>query len=249
LKLAVALLKDSNGVIDLGLPVTGSLDDPQFRLGPIIWKAFIGLLTKIATSPFKLLGSLFGGDEEMNLVEFAPGSATLEPAARQRLSGLVKAMKERPGLQLEVPAVYSTEVDGAALATQAVDQKIGGTDGAEAGAGADPAQRFAQLVAQFRAEFGEQTALPGSAPAVLETRKKKRDPQMLATANGELELALRQKNTAPPEALEALGQSRARAIQDALLAGGEVDPQRVFLIAPEAKPPVEGKVRIELSLK
>jgi hypothetical protein len=259
LKLAVALLKDSNGVIDLGLPVTGSLDDPKFRLGPIIWKAFLGLLTKVATSPFKLLGSLFGGgDEEMNLIVFAPGSATLDDASKQRLAGMVKAMKERPGLQVDVPAVYSTELDGAALATQAVDQKLAegaaerkkrGTDGAEAGPSADPAQRFEQLVAQFRAEFGEQATLPGSAPAVLETRKKKRDPQMLATANGELEQALREKNTVPPEALEALGQARAHAIQDALLGGGEVDAQRVFLVAAQEKPPVEGKVRIELSLK
>ncbi len=258
LKLAVALLKDSNGVIDLGLPVSGSLDDPQFKMGPIIWKAFVGLLTKIATSPFKLLGSLFGGDEEMNLVVFAPGSSTLDDAGKQKLAGLVKAMKERPGLQLDVPAVYSTEVDGAALATQAVDQKLAaqdegkkkrGTDGAQDGQSADPGERFEQLVAQFRSEAGEKAALPGSVPAVLETRKKKRDPQMLATAIGELEQALREKLAVPPEALEELGQARARAIQDALLGGGEVDPQRVFLVAPEAKPPVDGKVRIELSLK
>ena len=67
LKLAVALLKDRNGVIDIDLPMTGSLDDPKFRLGPLIWKAFVGLLTKIATAPFALLGKLFGGGEEDEL--------------------------------------------------------------------------------------------------------------------------------------------------------------------------------------
>ena len=61
LKLAVALLKDRNGVIDVNLPVTGTLDDPKFRLGPIIWKAVLGLLTKIVTAPFAALGALFGG--------------------------------------------------------------------------------------------------------------------------------------------------------------------------------------------
>lgn len=258
LKLAVALLKDSNGMIDLGLPVTGSLDDPKFRLGPIIWKAFVGLLTKIATSPFKLLGNLFGGDEEMNLVVFAPGSATLDDAGKQKLAGLVKAMKERPGLQLDVPAVYSAEVDGAALATQAIDQKLAeqheggkkrGTDGGGTEAALDPAQRLDQLVEQFKSESGEKSTLPGSVPAVLEVRKKKRDPAMVATAISELEQALREKHAVPPEALEELGQARARAIQDALLGSGEVDPQRVFLIAPEAKPPVDGKVRVELSLQ
>ena len=78
LKLAVALLKDRNGVIDIDLPMTGSLDDPKFRMGPLIWKAFVGLLTKAATAPFALLGSLFGGGEEMNLIEFEPGSAALD---------------------------------------------------------------------------------------------------------------------------------------------------------------------------
>ncbi len=250
LKLAVALLKDSNGVIDLGLPVTGSLDDPQFRLGPIIWKAFVGLLTKAATAPFKMLGSLFGGgDEEMNIIVFEPGSATLDDAGKQRLAGMVKAMKERPGLQLDVPAVYSTEADGAALANEALAAKSGGTDGVPADMPSDPDARFEQLVAQYRAEFGAKATLPGSVPAVLDTRKKKRDPQALAAASGELEQALREKHQATPEQLETLGQARARAIQDALLGGGEIDPQRVFLVAAEEKAPVDGKVRAELALK
>jgi hypothetical protein len=82
LKLAVALLKDRNGVIDIELPMSGSLDDPQFRMGPLIWKAFVGLITKAATAPFALLGSLFGGGEEMNLIEFDAGTATLDAAAQ-----------------------------------------------------------------------------------------------------------------------------------------------------------------------
>ena len=73
-RFAIALLKDRNGVIDVDLPVTGSLDDPQFKLGPLIWKAALNLLTKIATAPFALLGSLFGGGEQMNFIDFRPGS-------------------------------------------------------------------------------------------------------------------------------------------------------------------------------
>jgi hypothetical protein len=249
LKLAVALLKDSNGVIDLGLPVSGSLDDPQFRLGPIIWKAFVGLLTKAATAPFKLLGAMFGGgDEEMNLIVFEPGSPTLDDAGKQRLAGMVKALKERPGLQLDIPAVYS-DVDGMAIANQAMAAGNPGTSGSAGESSDDPNDRFEQLVEQFRAEFGPKATLPGSVPAVLDTRAKKRDPQILTTATGELEQALREKHAATPEQLEALGQARARAIQDALLGSGEIDPQRVFLIAAEAKPAVDGKVRVELALK
>ena len=247
LKLAVALLKDGNGVIDLGLPVSGSLDDPQFRLGPIIWKAFVGLLTKAATAPFKMLGAMFGGgDEEMNLIVFEPGSATLDDAGKQRLAGVAKALKERPGLQLDVPAVYA-DVDGMAIANETMATRDG-TNG-ETEPSADPNDRLEHLVEQYRAEFGPKATLPGSVPTLLDTRAKKRDPRMIATATGELEQALREKYAATPEQLEALGQARARAIQDVLLGSGEIDPQRVFLIAAESRPPVEGKVRVELALK
>ena len=80
----MALLKDRAGVIDIDLPMTGSLDDPQFRMGPLIWKAFVGLISKAATAPFQLLGSLFGGGEEMNLIEFDAGGAALDATARKR---------------------------------------------------------------------------------------------------------------------------------------------------------------------
>ena len=80
MKLAVSLLKDKNGVIDLDLPMNGSIDDPKFRIGPIIWKVFVNLIVKAATAPFALLGHLFGGGEHVNIIEFAPGSAVAREA-------------------------------------------------------------------------------------------------------------------------------------------------------------------------
>ena len=83
LKLAIALLKDRNGVIDLPLPITGSLDDPQFKVGPIIWHALVNLLEKAVTAPFAAIGRLFGGHgEEMKFIDFAPGSADLDAASK-----------------------------------------------------------------------------------------------------------------------------------------------------------------------
>src|SRR3984957_10461617 len=111
MKIAVALLKDRNGVIEIDLPMTGSIDDPKFRLGPIIWKAFINILVKAATAPFALLGHLFGGGEHMNVVEFAAGSAQLDKASQEQLAALVKSLKERPQLKLDVPITYSKELD------------------------------------------------------------------------------------------------------------------------------------------
>ena len=83
-KLAVALLKDRDGVIDLNLPVNGSLDDPKFKLGPIIWKVFVNILEKAVTAPFALLGSLFGGGPDLQFVDFQPGAAELDPVAVEK---------------------------------------------------------------------------------------------------------------------------------------------------------------------
>ena len=124
LKLAVALLKDRNGVIDIDLPMTGSLDDPKFRLGPLIWKAFVGLLTKIATAPFALIGSLFGGGHEVNFVEFDPGAILLDPAGQEKMATVKKALIERPALQVDVPMAYSAELDGGLIERQALDASL-----------------------------------------------------------------------------------------------------------------------------
>ena len=124
LKIAVALLKDRNGVIDIDLPVTGSLDDPQFRIGPLIWKAVLNLLTKIATAPFAMLGHLFGGGEQMNYIDFHPGSAVLDPSEHDKLVALVKALKEKDKLELDVPVTFSPDVDRPGLATAHLNQRL-----------------------------------------------------------------------------------------------------------------------------
>ena len=126
LKLAVALLKDRNGVIDVPLPISGSLDDPQFKVGPIIWHAVVNLLVKVATAPFAALGRLFGGShgEEMKYIDFAPGSADLDDASKEKLTSLSKALQEHTQLQLDVPIVYSKELDTPELAKRRLNQKL-----------------------------------------------------------------------------------------------------------------------------
>jgi len=102
-KLAVALLADQHGVIDLDLPVSGSINDPEFSLGGVIWKVITNLIVKAVTAPFKLLASAFGGgDEELSRVEFAPGSATLDASAQASLDKVAKALVDRPALSLTV---------------------------------------------------------------------------------------------------------------------------------------------------
>lgn len=114
LKLAVALLQDSNGRIDIGLPVSGDLNNPQFKLGPILWKAFTNLLTRIVTAPFRALGALAGKeDKELNSIEFEAGKADLLPPEKEKLKKLAQLLEKRPRLSLVLHGQYSPELDGA----------------------------------------------------------------------------------------------------------------------------------------
>lgn len=102
-KLAVALLADRNGVIDIQLPISGSLNDPEFRLGPIIGRLVMGLIGKAVTAPFALLGNLLGGAQaQTGRIDFVPGTDRLAQGANAHVSAIVRALNERPGLQVAV---------------------------------------------------------------------------------------------------------------------------------------------------
>jgi hypothetical protein len=258
LKLAVALMKDRNGVIDIDLPMTGSLDDPQFRIGPLIWKAFVGLLTKVATSPFAWLGRLGAGDPEMNVIEFLPGEAALEPAGAERLGSVAKALGERPTLSLDVPMAYRPDVDGPALAKKLLEARLQlaadkqGTRKrgvTEISAVEDPARRFDLLLEQFRADLPRGTPLPAPAATLAETRRKDTDTETYVAANAGVEAALLANRPVSERELDELGAARGRAIQDVLLGGGGLDPARVFLVRAKDVKAEGGKVRAELALK
>lgn len=112
--LAVALLKDSRGNIDINLPISGSLDDPEFSVGGIVVRVLLNLVVKAVTSPFSLLASAFGGGEELSYVEFAPGSAALTEDTLQRIETLTKALADRPALKMDLSgrADPKTDLDG-----------------------------------------------------------------------------------------------------------------------------------------
>jgi hypothetical protein len=124
-RLAIALLKDRDGRIVLDLPVSGSLDDPQFNLGGVVYRAIETVLVKIVKSPFAALGALFGGKgEELSFQEFQPGSTNLLPAAVAKLDILVKGLYERPELQLEVEGSADPVSDLAALRLEKLHQQM-----------------------------------------------------------------------------------------------------------------------------
>jgi hypothetical protein len=257
LKLAVALLRDRNGVIDLALPMTGSLDDPHFAIGPLIWKVFVNVIEKAATAPFALLGHLFGGGEHMNIVEFAAGSAELTPPAQSQLAALTKALSERPQLKLDVPIVASARLDRPQLARAQLTRELAvraetsrqGRKHPEQAAElalADPASHFELLVEQYRADLGKDAALPPSAAAVQAAKKGGSAPPDAAIAD--LEAAILAHIQVPDADLEQLGRTRASTIQTALVAGGQVDPSRVFIVNAQPKPDSGDTVKVELAV-
>jgi hypothetical protein len=101
-KLAAALLADSQGVIDIQLPVSGSINDPDFRMGAIVWKMLLSLVGKAVTSPLNLIAGLLSGPEDLQQLSFAPGTATLTEEAEQSLQKVAQALRDRPNLQLTV---------------------------------------------------------------------------------------------------------------------------------------------------
>ncbi len=114
LDLAIGILQDSDGRIELGLPVSGSLDDPQFSYGGIVWKAITNILTRIATAPFRALGALFGSDDKFENIVFDAGRAQLTPPEREKLVRLAEVLGKRPALSISVHGVYA-DADRAAL--------------------------------------------------------------------------------------------------------------------------------------
>jgi hypothetical protein len=105
LSLAIALLQDANGVIDLDLPLRGSLDDPEFSIFGIIGDVLLNLITKVVTSPFAALGNLVDGDEELDSIGFDPGRSEIADAEKEKLGKLAEALSQRPALNVEVKGV------------------------------------------------------------------------------------------------------------------------------------------------
>ena len=167
-KFATSLLKDRDGVINLDVPVTGTLDDPTFRIGPIVWQIIKNLLTKAVTAPFALLGGLFAGAEEAQFVDFAPGDATLDAATSERLAALGKSLVEKPELKLDVPIGVLADLDGPALTERAYRDALAGAAAGRAGKdetapaydALTPEQKVAALTAHLRQQTGAAPVVP-----------------------------------------------------------------------------------------
>lgn len=128
LRLAIALLTDSKGVMDLGVDISGNVDDPQFDLGGIIWQAFRNVIVKAVTSPFRLLAGLVKGegatDQDLGEVDFAPGSDEVSADAKGRLGNLKAALEKRPALRLNVIGHVDPQADAEGIKQRVLNYQL-----------------------------------------------------------------------------------------------------------------------------
>jgi uncharacterized protein involved in outer membrane biogenesis len=269
-KLAAALLKDRNGVISLDLPVSGSIDDPTFKIGPIVWKLVIGLITKIVTAPFALLGSLFGGGEQLAYIDFPAGSALLSDSEAQKLPKLAKALVERPQLKLDIPLHTISARDDEALEKAAIAQALaaaaaspqGGKHAAPKGAAAGAqSPQLVALTALYRQKFQAEPVFPAELGGAANPDAAKPDAAKAAAKPGAagpdtdaariawLQQELLQQFKPTRDQRDGLGRARAEAAQAALLANPELPPERVFLTERESGGGQDGQVRMEMKLQ
>jgi hypothetical protein len=251
-RLAIALLKDPDGTISLDLPVKGNLDDPQFSLAPLIWKAVGNLIGNIVAAPFRALAQLFGGGaaDSAGSIGFEPGGSSLLPPEREKLAHMVDALAKRPELKLEIPAHFDSEADAQALKRAALEREIGrradfalADDEAPGRVNMEDGKTRTALRALYAERFGkaEFERLRTEAEAKARAAKLPEPPvaeRVRHFASGAPQIAdarafyrnllrrLREAQSVPPNALTELGRQRALAIDAALRSAG-ADPARL----------------------
>ncbi|MFO2465523.1 DUF748 domain-containing protein [Pseudomonas sp. 15FMM2] len=231
IRLAIALLKDTDGKISIELPVTGDLNNPQFSVMPIVWQTLRNLVVRAATAPFKFIGGLVtgGGSQDLGNVSFAAGSSELSKDAQSALNSLSKALKERPALRLEIEGTAAASSDGPLLAAQRLEreyqynyykilQRRGDKVPAQASLLEVPEGEKAPLL-----EGIYRTRLKQQPPA--EWKDLSRDERTAKLRDGLIKFW-----GASDVLLRKLGQDRASTIKDYLVDKGQLEDDRVYFI-------------------
>lgn len=244
LELALAILRDSDGRIDLDLPVTGDLNDPQFSYGAIIWKAITNVLTKIVTAPFRALGALLGlSSDKLEALVFDPGSAQLLPPEREKLAQVSQMLAQRPQLRLTLSSPWHEAADGAALRASALREEVARRSGQPLQAGQTPGPLDLsddQVRTALRALFAQRLS-----PAALASALQSGDERQ---AHTQMRQRLEETQPLAPEALQQLGAQRAQAVSQALQALGVAAERLSLKPATALDEDVQGAVPMTLEL-
>lgn len=223
-KFALAILTDRRGQINVNLPIEGTLDDPEFKVGRVIWKVLVNLLEKTVTAPFDALAALVGGDASLSYVEFAPGSATLSDA--NALAKLAQALADRPALKLDIAGWADAQTDREGLKRSVLEEKL-------------RAHKLALLASRGESVDAKRLSIDRNERARLlqEVYAREGLPPLPKTASApaeadaEMEKLLLASIQIDAEQLRALAMARAQSARDALQRAGVAD-ERLFMVAP-----------------
>ncbi|WP_175049710.1 DUF748 domain-containing protein [Paraburkholderia sediminicola] len=227
-RLAISLLKNSRGEIDVNLPVSGSLSNPEFSIGGLIWHAVLNLLQKAVTAPFSLIANAFGGGgEELGYVEFEPGSAKLSDAADKKLDTIVKALADKSSIRIDLIGRVDPAVDGPGLRAQYVERQV-------------KQQKIKDVVGNGESvDLSTVTVDPKEYDKYLSKAYKAADfkkPRNFvgltkSLPDDEMKAAMAANAPIDDASLRQLAQQRAQAVQQYF--EGKIDSSRVFIVAPK----------------
>ncbi|NBA96490.1 DUF748 domain-containing protein [Pseudomonas sp. R5(2019)] len=231
IRLAIALLKDTEGKISIELPVSGNLNDPQFSVMPIVWQSLRNLVLRAAQAPFKFIGGLIGsGDaQDLGTVAFAPGSSDLSDGAQSALNKLAAALKERPALRLEIEGTSAQTSDGPLIAEQRLEREYQSTYYKILQRRGDKVPAQAALL---QVPDDEKTPM---LEGIYRSRLKQQPPteweQLDKTGRTEkLREAVLKSWAESTALLRQLGQDRASSIKDYLVEKGQLADDRVYFV-------------------
>ena len=231
IKLAIALLKDTDGKISIELPVTGDLNNPQFSVMPIVWQTLRNLVLRAAQAPFKFIGGLIsgGGAEDLGTVSFAPGSSELNADAQKALTTLAAALKERPALRLEIEGTAAQSSDGPFIAKERLEREFQYNYYKILQRRGDKVPAQASLLNVPDDEKGPllegiyRTRLKQQPPA--EWAKLSRDERAQKMSDALIDFWSKSEVL-----LRQLGQERASSIKDFLVDKGQLADERVYFV-------------------
>ncbi|WP_338454902.1 DUF748 domain-containing protein [Aeromonas veronii] len=228
LGLAIALLSDANGVIQMNLKVKGDLDQPDFSIGNIFWDVLGNTLSKAITSPFSLLASLADGTEDLDELPFLPGDPDLTPTQQEKLVKLAQALKDRPKLSMNIRGKVNFNEERPILQRQKLERVLAKLTGNQADLDLleqDPALQEA-LAQAYEERFGEDLD---------DLADRLHLDEESAALRAQAVILLRDQQLITAKSLRNLAMRRAQNTKEFLVDSQGIAPERLFVLDSQVK--------------
>lgn len=228
LGLAIALLSDANGVIQMNLKVKGDLDQPDFSIGNIFWDVLGNTLSKAITSPFSLLASLADGTEDLDELPFLPGDPDLTPTQQEKLVKLAQALKDRPKLSMNIRGKVNFNEERPILQRQKLERVLAKLTGNQADLDLleqDPALQEA-LAQAYEERFGEDLE---------DLADRLHLDEESAALRAQAVILLRDQQLITAKSLRNLAMRRAQNTKEFLVDSQGIAPERLFVLDSQVK--------------